>query len=141
MTNETQVRAAAKRFRAALVQVKPTLDQNDHRLESLHAFPDGSCSEASGLLAVYLAHTGLGAWEVVSGGTPAGELGTHAWVEQDGLIVDITASQQGWPNKDVCICSGCSWHDQFGEETRVAAAVPAELADLYRRLESLADGL
>ncbi|MFF3597978.1 hypothetical protein [Kitasatospora indigofera] len=141
MTNETQVRAAAKRFRAALVQVKPTLDQNEHRLGSLHAFPDGSCSEASGLLAVYLAHTGLGAWEVVSGGTPAGELGTHAWVEQDGLIVDITASQQGWTNPNVWLTSKPGWHDQFDEKKRVAAAVPEELADLYRRLESLADGL
>ncbi|MFF1908288.1 hypothetical protein [Kitasatospora sp. NPDC058218] len=141
MTDEILVRGTAERFRAALVQIRPNLDPRDWDLGGFIEFPDSSCEDSSTLLAVYFAESGLGAWEVVSGGSPDVGLGSHAWVEQDGLIVDITASQQEWPNPDVWLTSRPGWHDQFNETNRAPAEIREELAELYLRLKRLAHEL
>ena len=56
----------------------------------LEDFPFGSCGAASELLAQYLEDNGYGAFDYVLG-EDGGQ--SHAWLEQDGLIVDITLDQ------------------------------------------------
>lgn len=50
--------------------------------------------EAVELLGQYFFDSGLGEWQYVSGVMALGDgIQSHAWVEQEGLIVDITADQ------------------------------------------------
>ena len=57
-------------------------------------FPLGTCGDASLLLAKYFQKCGLGEFRYVSGTYSAnGEFCSHAWLEKDELIIDITADQ------------------------------------------------
>lgn len=53
-------------------------------------FPHGSCGDASLLLGEFLTDRGFGKFHYV-----LGELNqaSHAWLQKDGLVVDITADQ------------------------------------------------
>ena len=55
-------------------------------------FPHGSCGDTSILLGQYFFDQSLGLWEYASGEREP-DLHSHAWLERDGLIVDITADQ------------------------------------------------
>ena len=96
------VRDAATRFRAAL-------EQGDLRLRSLADSPKGSCGDASELLGQYLSDSGLGAWSYREGALDP--FLTHAWVERDGLIVDITADQFADMSEPVLLTTDRTWHD------------------------------
>jgi hypothetical protein len=54
-------------------------------------FPRGSCSDSSDLLGHYLTDNGLGRFDLVSGENANGQ--THAWLENNEYIIDITADQ------------------------------------------------
>jgi hypothetical protein len=97
------VRDAATRFRTAL-------EQGSLRLRSLADFPNGSCGDASELLGQYLSDSGLGTWSYRSG-TQSDPFLTHAWVERNGLIVDITADQFPDISEPVLLTTGRTWHD------------------------------
>ena len=53
-------------------------------------FPKGSCGDAVLLLGKYLSDVGLGEFDYVLGGVNEK---SHAWLQQNKLIVDITADQ------------------------------------------------
>lgn len=97
------VRDAARRFRAAL-------EQGGLRLCSLADFPNGSCGDTSELLGQYLSDSGLGVWSYRNG-TQLDPFFSHAWVERDGLIVDITADQFPDMPEPVPLTTDRSWHD------------------------------
>lgn len=125
----------AFRFRNAIVRC-PRDD-----LRSLRDFPRGSCGDASVLLGEYLYQTGHGQWDYVAGEREP-DLHSHAWLEQDGLIVDITADQFNDVDQPVIVTSDRSWHQQFSyQEPRHPALIDVYdprtrtiLRDTYERV-------
>jgi hypothetical protein len=112
--HEGKLRAAACRFRSAL---------ESHGLELLpelcEPFPSGWCGDAAPLLSQYLTDSGLGDFDYVCGETqevdPAESPQSHAWLEQDGFIIDITADQFPEIGEAVMITRDRTWHSQFIE--------------------------
>ena len=86
------------------------IPQGGFRLLSLADFPRGSCGDVSELLGQYLSDSGLGAWSYPNG-TQSDPFFTHAWVERDGLIVDITADQFPDTSEPVLLTTDRTWHD------------------------------
>ena len=97
------VRDVARRFRAAF-------EQGSLRLHSLRNFPKGSCGDASEMLGQYLSDSGLGRWSYCFGIEPD-SFATHAWVERNRLIVDITADQFADISERVIVTTDRTWHD------------------------------
>jgi hypothetical protein len=67
-------------------------------------------ADASELLGQYLSDSGLGTWSYRRGAQSDPFL-TPAWVERDGLIVDITADQFPDRSEPVLVTVGRTWHD------------------------------
>lgn len=53
-------------------------------------FPHGACGDTSYVLGAYLSECGFGEFDYVCGEK---DNASHAWLESDGIIVDITADQ------------------------------------------------
>ena len=99
------VRAAATSFRTAL-------EQGGLRLISLAQFPHGSCGDTCELLGQFLFDSGLGQWIYCSGQRDE-PFQTHAWLERDGLILDITADQFGDIHEPVLLTRDHGWHAKY----------------------------
>lgn len=141
-----RVRALAVSFRAAILRT------NRNKLPiSFRAFPLGSCSDASLLLARFLDDVGYGpATYVIGWRGPC----SHAWLELDGLLIDITADQfvrdpekllwTGVPPEfpdGVIVTAEENWHSGFDEEHRYTAdywvygdSIGAELDRSYHEI-------
>ena len=119
-TKVDQIRHYVGKFRDAIL----SCSRDDWPL--MRSFPQGACGDASILLGEYLHEQGLGVW-VYAGRERDSDLHSHAWLEQDGLIVDITADQFEDVNESIIVTCDRSWHQQFmyPEETHPA------LIDLY----------
>lgn len=142
----SEVLAAARRLRAA-IETTPTL------LASFERFPRGACGDASELLGQYLSDCGLGDWTYVMAFASRPETMSHGWVEQDGVIADITADQFAMADgfgtpAPVIVTRDRSWHDlHFRSQTKSRQAgldwwsgpTHEEVAELYRRLRHVAD--
>lgn len=137
------VHAAARRFRYAIESTSVTL-------VSFQNFPGGACGDASEMLGEYLRDCGLGDWHYRMGVNE--RRGTHAWVERDGALVDITADQ--FPDLDqpppVIAGTDWSWHDRHfpsGASSRIAGLdwwtgpAHAQVSAAYSQLRHIADGL
>lgn len=97
----------ARKFRAAFETVMP-----EHPLRP--PFPRGWCTMASMLLGEYLREVGLGDFQTRSGILRTAEPSqTHAWLERDGLIVDITADQFPDTDKAVIVSRDSPWHREW----------------------------
>lgn len=73
-------------------------------------FPGGSCGDASLLLGTFIKdETGQRSTYVL------GYLGqrSHAWIEMEGIIVDITADQFSDVTHPVMVSIDPGWHSQF----------------------------
>ena len=67
-------------------------------------FPEGACMDASTLLGVLLERNGFGVYRLVSAANETSKLYSHAWLENDDYLVDITASQfKSWPEQSLTI--------------------------------------
>ncbi len=77
-------------------------------------FPVGSCGDASILLAQYLIDSGYDTPTYVSAElvTPTGLPG-HAWIELNGLIIDITADGFDPKAPKVIVEANSEWHEKF----------------------------
>ena len=82
---------------------------------SFHEFPSGSCGDASLLLGKYLEEMGLGQFNYVCGQL---RRQSHAWLEKDGIIVDITADQFDGVTHEVIVTDNNDFHKQFEEDFR-----------------------
>jgi hypothetical protein len=93
-----------------------------HALEARHhdldetifgSFPSGCCGAVSELLAVFLQVRGHGAFTYVCGLWFDSDFGssTHAWLEQEGCIVDITQDQFDGRGSQAFVTADRSWHD------------------------------
>jgi len=96
-------------------------------------FPEGCCGDAALLLGTYLIDQGHGTFDYVLG--YRGDR-SHAWIERNGLIIDITADQ--FPDMDVpiIISTDSAWHRTF--EPRVPNAANFRIYD-ERTVEHLDD--
>lgn len=102
-----QIQRLASVFRTAIMQC-PRSD-----LFSFRNFPRGSCGDTSILLGQYLYEQGQGIWTYASGERVSDDFQSHAWLEKDGLIVDITADQFDDIDEPVIVTHDGSWHKQF----------------------------
>jgi len=118
------IEAHARRFRAAIESCEPK-----QLPITLRDFPKGSCGDASLLLAEYLKSKGIGPLTYVCGQIVTdhqrGDIQTHAWLEMDDIIIDITPDQFDGVTQQIMVTKDHSWHEQF-EITR------REGADLNR---------
>lgn len=125
--HETQIRQEATLIRRALEQIAPTL-------ECLQSFPHGACGNASVLLGEWLIRKGIEGVEYVSGGSD--EIKSHAWLECDGLIIDITADQFGTGMPPVFVGRNRRFHDLFKVFNRSASMVETAIEQVnYAALE------
>lgn len=78
------------------------------------SFPRGCCGAASELHAVFLERRGHGAFTYVSarGFNDDNRLFSHAWLERDGLILDVTQDQFDERSEPVFVATDRSWHDR-----------------------------
>lgn len=105
-------------------------------------FPFGTCGDASLLLAKYFENCGLGNFRYISGTIREnGSFQSHAWLEKDGLIIDITADQFEEFDEPVIIEHGeNSWYRRFESEEEVSDFnlhtdwSRGALASVYRRV-------
>lgn len=92
-------------------------------------FPLGSCGDTVLLLGTLLSEAGFGEFSYVSVGREDIEKKawqTHAWIEQDSLIIDITADQ--FPEKmndAVIVTKESPWHAGFSNRRRHVANLDA----------------
>lgn len=102
-----RILSEANRFRDALTSCKPNL-----KAISLREFPSGSCGDTSDLLGLYLKQSlGISA-EYIAGWFNGG---SHAWLEFEGLIIDITADQ--FPSYEpVIVSTGSELHSKFSKD-------------------------
>lgn len=95
------------RFRA-VVAATPVRER--HR--SMGDFPYQSCGSTCELLGTYLYEQGYGRFEYRHGARPG--IVSHAWLQQAGLIIDLTADQFGAPHAPVIVTRHSPWHAGFG---------------------------
>lgn len=104
-----KIRQLARAFRAGIENCDP-----DKMIPTMRHFPGGSCGDASLLLARYLRENGAGEFQYVRGARGEGDDWTsHAWLEQAGVIVDITADQFEEINEPVFVTTDVSFHGTF----------------------------
>ncbi len=99
-------------------------------------FPEGCCGDAALLLGTYLIDQGHGTFDYVLG--YRGDR-SHAWIEHEGLIIDITADQFPDMNEATIISTDSAWHRTFDPRRPNAAnfriydeRTAAHLDDAYR---------
>ena len=87
-------------------------------------FPAGSCGDASILLAQYLIDAGYETPTYVSAelARPP-NLPSHAWIELDGVILDITADGFEPSMPSVVVTENSEWRDQFNRLDEHPAAI------------------
>jgi hypothetical protein len=112
-TDPTQIKRSAAAFRNAL-------ERSDLGfLPTLADFPNGSCGDAALLLGRFLRDSGFGDFDYVCGeAIDAGRTQTHAWLQRDGLIIDITADQFDGVDASVLVTHNHEWHDRFRSEVK-----------------------
>jgi hypothetical protein len=98
------IEAEAQRFRQAIVAALPLDDV------VLDHFPHGTCGDVAILLGEFFYRTWLGEWTYRSG---IRDDHTHAWLERDGVTVDITADQFPDVDQAVIVTRASTWHDTF----------------------------
>lgn len=106
------VTAIATRVRRALDDLPE--DEWPHDWTS---FPGGTCGDTSLVLGAFLADAGFGGFELMSGeGDRREEDGicpSHAWLQRDQLVVDITADQFADSPGPVVVAENPDWHCRF----------------------------
>lgn len=100
---------ATRRFRAALETTTGLL------LPGLRSFPNGSCGDASRLLAQYLRDSGFGDWGITTSWRN-NYSSSHAWLERGGWIIDITADQFDDMTEPVIVTRESKWHATWHSE-------------------------
>jgi hypothetical protein len=104
--NPLEILSLAREFRQAIFAV----DRSD--FPALADFPHGSCGDASILLGQYL-YDRLGSeWTYVAAARAMDGL-THAWIEREGTIADITADQFYDVKIPVVVTTDRAWYEQF----------------------------
>lgn len=105
---EGESRRLAQMFRRAIENGAPL--SHDIIFER---FPNGSCGDAALLLGRFLREHGAGAVRYVLGTRRLGDSwSSHAWLNVDGLTVDITADQFDDMDEAVIAAAMSPWHER-----------------------------
>ena len=111
LSERDRVQALSIKYREAIVQA-----HKDNRFEDvrLREFPLGSCFIASVLLGKYLCYHGIST-KIISASMPKDPKynQTHAWLEYEDLIIDITADQFDEQIESVIFEKPKSFHDNY----------------------------
>jgi hypothetical protein len=109
-----------ERFRSAADEVVDAGGAPGH----MSGFPRGCCGAMSDMLGEYLNSSGIGVFLYVRANR---EMASHAWVELDGIIIDITADQfQG--RQRVYVGEADDWYKEWDVDAkRVAEHCPAAM--------------
>ena len=120
-------------FRRACERVQ--LEQHD----PFSHFPRGACGDASLLLSKFLRKHGFEEITYVCGvASEEDDIRSHAWLEIEGLLVDVTADQfPNHPGPPVLVTRDRSWHAHFRETDRFRADVDAYDAITRARFSSI----
>jgi hypothetical protein len=105
----------ATKFRKALEAVP-----RDKRPITLESFPRGACGDASLLLGALFVDCGITGFNYVCGerGDIADNSWTsHAWLQSEDWIVDVTADQFADAPAGVIVAKGSPWHAGFNIES------------------------
>ncbi|MCJ2378991.1 hypothetical protein LNL84_19560 [Vibrio sp. ZSDZ34] len=98
-------------------------------------FPNYSCGCSADLLAQYLISKGAKNLLYVYG---ENEIGSHGWLELDGLIIDITGDQFEDGVDSVYMSSNRDFHDQFSPLNKNnEPGVNGVLWDSYNKFKAL----
>ena len=119
MTKVAELTRAAKLFR----QMIENADRSKLPIE-FENFPAGSCGDASILLAQYLIDAGYDTPIYVSAElVRPPDLLSHAWIELDGVILDVTADGFEPDAPPVIVAENSTWHDRFNRFDEHPAAI------------------
>jgi len=80
------------------------------------SFPGGTCSDTSLVLGAFLTDAGFDGFELVSGEGDRRQDGicpSHAWLQREQLVVDITADQFADGPGPVVVTETPEWHRRF----------------------------
>ncbi|MGG0793795.1 hypothetical protein ABE137_07285 [Brevibacillus laterosporus] len=80
-------------------------------------FPIGCCGDSSKLFSKFLSSKGIKAYYVW--GIRDDEY-SHAWLEYDDIIIDLTADQFDEVHEEVVVTKNRDWHSQFEIQNKVA---------------------
>lgn len=134
------IKKLAGNFREAIERA-----DKDSLPNGLKEFPRGSCSDASLLLARYLTDQRYGPFKIVRAdrwNLANNTHTTHAWLEKDGFIIDITADHYAEILDKVIVTNSSDWHKTFVvDEVREAdldkyvnGVVKTDLIGAYNRI-------
>ncbi|KEO84103.1 hypothetical protein EL26_06465 [Tumebacillus flagellatus] len=128
----------ASRFRRMMQKCDPS---GIPQIPALANFPRGTCGDSSDLLAKYLIDHGFANVSYVYG---MNGRQSHAWIECDGWIVDITADQFSEIDFPVIVTKNRGFHDRFkgqkkssGDFERYDEWTVARLREAYRIICSM----
>lgn len=105
----------SKKFRIATEKVSKRLGIN------FEHFPKGACGDATILLGEYLYQLGFGEFHYILGYDASGA--SHAWLQKDKLIVDITADQFEGLFQSVIVTTNSEWHKNLNGELENIACI------------------
>ncbi len=109
----------ASTFRTAMEATLPEDFPDTLTLHHAGGFPRGCCGDTSVLLAEYLTQNGYTGVQLISAdnGGDERELYSHAWLEVDGIVVDITADQfDDYDIPAVFVSDQSDFHDSFDQD-------------------------
>jgi len=102
-------------FRAAIESIP-----FEERPYSMQSFPNCSCGDTSRLFGAFLVDCAIPGFQFISGerGSKAGNTwASHAWLQHNDLVVDLTADQFSDAPSGVIVSAPSPWHEQFQTET------------------------
>lgn len=105
-----ELRKVAHRFRWACELV-----QANGLTKFAGPFPAGCCGDASMILGQYLYDEGYGVFTYVWGTKHSNATGyrSHAWLQRENVIVDITADQFARVKSKVLVATHSVWHQKW----------------------------
>jgi len=113
------------RFRVAIESI-PSHEFCEETSVQNKQFPDGCCDDASLLLAAFLTDNSIDGARRVSGciEEDRGDQTSHTWLELNGLIIDITADQELFADRElsgVLVLADSGFHGAFTVDKRQTA--------------------
>jgi hypothetical protein len=108
--NIEDIQREALNFRNAIESCRQSLG------DSFQCFPRGSCGDVVPLLGSYLNDQGYGEFLHISGDYCSHEENiwiSHAWLQSNDFLVDITADQFFEINKKVIVTTESKWHNSL----------------------------
>jgi hypothetical protein len=119
-----EIRNHAQLFRSAIESCKNKLSI------PFKDFPSGSCGATTDILGVYLCEKGYGKFNYICASENKIYASSHAWLEKDRLIVDITADQFEDQNNKVIVTAQSSWHENKFINKEVRPVRNLDMGDL-----------